>query len=185
MTACIAWKPFELNPNMPVEGQHLGDHLHEKYGSSKADVEKTSSMITARGAAVGFEFNFNDDGRIYNTFNAHCLLLWSGKFDKQTELKLALFKLYFTEGGNPGNFEELVKVVAKAGLPTDEAARILASDQYVKEVREEQARYRDMGISSVPAFIINDRYMISGGQPVDIFVDSLQQIIAEEAILNK
>lgn len=141
-------------------------------------------MITARGAAVGFQFNFKDEGRIYNTFDAHRLLYWARQLDKQTELKLALFGLYFTDGGNPGDSAELLKTVAKAGLPEDEAARILESGQYAKEVRDEEARYLAMGITSVPTFIINGKYRINGGQPVETFAGMLAKIIAEEAHLK-
>jgi len=183
--AHITWKPFELNPNMTVAGQHLGEHLHEKYGSTAADIEQTRNMIAARGAAVGFQFNFKDNGRIYNTFNAHRLLYWARTFDKQTELELALFKLYFSDGGNPGNPEELIKAVEKIGLPKDDARKILESDQFVTEVREEEAKYQAMGVTSVPTFIINDKYMITGGQPVEVFVDTLNKIAAEDAQLNK
>lgn len=185
ISARIAWKPFELNPRMPVAGQLLREHLHEKYGSSAADTEQTSNMITARGAALGFQFCFKENGRIYNTFNAHRLLYWARSFDKQTELALALFKLYFTEGGNPGNPEELIQTVGKTGLSKEDAKKILGSDQYVTEVREEEARYLAMGITSVPTFIINDKYKINGGQPVAAFVDALNKIAAEETLLNK
>lgn len=178
--AHIAWKPFELNPGMAVEGQLLGEHLHAKYGSNRAEFGQTRSMISARGAALGFEFNFKDDGRIYNTFNAHRLLYWARQFDKQTELKLALFGLYFSEGGNPGNTEQLVKTAAKVGLPPDEARKIIESDQFVTEVRAEEAKYQDMGINMVPTFIINDKYRLTGGQPVDEFVATLEKIVAEE-----
>lgn len=180
VSAKIAWKPFELNPKMPAEGQHLGEHLQEKYGSTKSDIDQTRSMITARGAALGFEFNFKDESRIYNTFNAHRLLYWARQFDRQTELKMALFGLYFTEEGNPGNAEELIKTAARAGLPEDEARKILASDLYAKEVRAEEAKYQAMGISMVPTFIINNKYTLTGGQPVDEFVITLKKIIAEE-----
>ena len=178
----ISWKPFELNPKMPSEGQHLGEHLHEKYGSTKAELDQTRSTITARGAALGFEFNFKDEGRIYNTFNAHSLLYWARQFDKQTELKMALFGLYFTEAGNPGNAEALINVAAKVGLPADEIRKILATDLYAKEVRAEEAKYQAMGITMVPTFIINNKYKFTGGQPVDEFVMTLKKIIAEENI---
>jgi predicted DsbA family dithiol-disulfide isomerase len=185
ISAHIAWKPFELNPAMPAAGQDLGDHLHEKYGSSKAEIDQTRSMITARGAALGFVFNFKDDGRIYNTFDAHRLLYWARKFDRQTELKLALFGLYFTAAGNPGNADELIKTVASIGLPADEAGKILVSDMFAREVREEEARYMAMGIHSVPTFLINDKYKITGGQAVDEFVASLEKIVAEENLDDK
>lgn len=182
LTAQIAWKPFELNPKMGAEGQHLGEHLHEKYGSTEAEVAQAKEMLKARGAAIGFTFNYQKDGRIYNTFNAHRLLYWARKFAKQTELKLALFELYFTEGGNPSNTDDLLKAVAKAGLPVEEARNILATDLYAKEVREEEQKYLQMGIQSVPTFIINDKYKITGGQPVAEFVATLQKIAADESV---
>ena len=181
IAANISWHPFELNPAMPAEGEDMGEHLHKKYGSSKADFEQTRKMITARGEALGFQFNFKEDGRIFNTFNAHRLLYWARQLNKQTELKLALFGLYFTEGGNPSNIEQLLQVVAKVGLPAEEARVILQSDQFTREVRAEQAKYQGMGISSVPTFIINDKFKITGGQPVEKFVEILHEITAQEA----
>ena len=165
---------------MTVEGQDLVEHLREKYGSTKAYLGQTTKMITERGSALNFEFNFKENGRIYNTFNAHRLLLWAKQFNKQTELKLALFALYFTEGGNPKDQEALMRVVNKTGLPVEIARKILESDQFAKEVREEQLMSTNMGITSVPTFIINKKYKITGGQPVAVFVDTLKKIVAEE-----
>ena len=180
VTAIISWKPFELNPKMPAEGQLMGEHLHEKYGSSPADIEQTEAMITERGQGLGFEFNFKDGSRIYNTFNAHRLLYWARSFGKQTELKLALFGLYFTEGGNPGNVSELIETVQKVGLPMDEARKLLDSDQFAKEVREEEAKFLALDINSVPTFIINDHFKITGGQPVEAFIEMLTKLQTEE-----
>ena len=177
----LSWKPFELNPKMPVEGQDMGEHLHEKYGSSKADIAQTKEMITGRGKALNFEFNFKENGRIYNTFNAHRLLYWAMQFDKQTELSLAFFGLYFTDGGSPGNVDQLLNAVQKLGLPVDEARKILESDQFAKEVREEQAKYQAMGVKAVPTFIINNKYKLTGGLPIEEFVTMLEKILAEEA----
>jgi predicted DsbA family dithiol-disulfide isomerase len=178
VSANISWRPFELNPKMPVEGQLLGEHLHEKYGSSKADIDQTTNMITARGAALGFQFNFKDDRRIYNTFNAHRLLYWARQFNQQTELKLALFGLYFSEGGNPGDSEALIKTATKVGLSPNEARKVLESDQFANEVHAEEAKSQDQGINMVPTFIINDKYVITGGMPVEEFVAKLEQIVA-------
>jgi predicted DsbA family dithiol-disulfide isomerase len=178
----IAWHPFELNSTMSTEGEDLDEHLHKKYGSSKADMEQTRNMITGRGAALGFQFNFKKDGRIYNTFNAHRLLFWAKQFGKQTELKLALFGLYFTEGGDPSNIEQLLKVVEKVGLPVEDARHLMQSDELTKEVRAEQTKYLSMDISSVPTFIINDKFKITGGQPVETFVEMLNEIVAKETV---
>lgn len=182
LSAQIAWKPFELNSAMPAEGEHLGEHLHRKYGATPADLQQNRQMITARGAALGFKFNFREDGRIYNTFNAHRLLFWARNFNRQTELKLALFGLYFSEGGNPSDVGQLLQAVEKAGLPKEEAGKILESDQFAAEVRAEEAKYQAMGISSVPTFIINDQYTITGGQPVDAFVEILSDLAAKESL---
>ena len=182
ITAQIAWKPFELNPAMPAEGEHLGEHLHKKYGSTPEDLQQNRQMITVRGAALGFKFNFREDGRIYNTFYAHRLLFWAKSFNKQTELKLALFGLYFSECGNPSAVEQLLQVVKQVGLPVEEARKILASDQFVAEVRAEEAKYQGMGIASVPTFIINDKYTITGGQPVEAFVEILKDLAAKDSL---
>ncbi len=175
----ISWKPFELNPNMQEKGQLLSEHLHEKYGSKPDEVRQTEAMITDRGKALGFQFNFTDGRRIYNTFNAHRLLYWARQYNKQTELKLALFKLYFTEGGNPSDADQLLAVVKQVGLPVDEAEKVLNFEQYAKEVREEEARILAMDINSVPTFMINDKYKITGGQPPETFVEILKKIAAE------
>lgn len=179
ISAEIAWHPFELNSAMPAEGEDLGEHLHKKYGSSKTEVEQTRAMITGRGAELGFPFNFRADGRIYNTFNAHRLLFWARQFGKQTELKLALFGLYFTEGGDPSKDEQLLKVIEKVGLPLEEARQLLQSDRLTQEVRAEQAKYMGMGITSVPTFIVNDKFKITGGQPVEKFIEVLNGIALE------
>lgn len=176
----ISWKPFELNPKMSVEGQDLTEHLQEKYGSTKSEIDQIRNMISERGSDLNFKFNFQAGGRIYNTFNAHRLLYWAQQSGKQTELKLALFSMYFSEGGNLGNTEELLHIVAKVGLPVAEAREIIVSSRYAEEVRIEEAKYQGMGINMVPTFIINNRYKISGGQTVEKFMDGLAAIIIEE-----
>lgn len=179
ITAQIAWKPFELNPNMAVEGQLLTEHLQEKYGSTQAEIDQARSMISARGAALGFQFNFKNDGRIYNTFNAHRLLYWARQYEQQTQLKFALFKLYFERGGNPANHDELIQTVGMVGLPAAEARLILESERYAKEVRDEEKKYLAMGIHSVPTFIINEKHTITGCQQVEEFAETLVKIAAE------
>jgi predicted DsbA family dithiol-disulfide isomerase len=178
-TAEICWKPFELNPTMVKEGQLLSEHLFIKYSATKLDVSKMMEQITNRGYGLGFAFNFGEKSRIYNTFNAHRLLFWAKEQNKQTELKLALFDLYFTSAGNPDNTEQLVMAVEQAGLDVEAALKILDSDLYSKEVREEQAKYLALEINSVPTFIINNQYKITGGQPIEIFTETLKKIIAD------
>jgi predicted DsbA family dithiol-disulfide isomerase len=179
--ATLHFQPFELNPRMPAEGQDTVEHLSQKYGIDAAQIAANAEAIRQRGAGVGFTFGQGQRKRIYNTFDAHRLLHWAALVDadKQRALKHALFKAYFTDGLSPGDHGVLLDAARAAGLDTDEAARILASDTYAADVREAEAFYHQQGISSVPAVIINDRHLISGGQPVELFERALRHIAAE------
>lgn len=175
----ITWHPFELNPQMPLEGQEINEHLAQKYSIGEAQITQNREMIRQRGLSVGYEFGNRGGGRIYNTFDAHRLLHWAKLNKRQTELKLALFDLYFKESGNPADHKQLLAVVANIGLEVNEASEILASDTYSKEVRSEQQMYQSQGISSVPAVVVNNKHLISGGQAPEVFEQALLQISQE------
>ncbi|MDP1976168.1 DsbA family oxidoreductase [Undibacterium sp.] len=175
----LHFQPFELNPKMPAEGQDIAEHLAEKYGATAEQTAKNREAIRARGAELGFQFNMAARSRIYNTFDAHRLLHWAELQGRQHALKVALFELYFSKGESPASHEALVRLAGEVGLDTEEAARILASDTYAAEVREQERFYQQQGISSVPAIIINERHLISGGQPPEVFEQALRQIAAQ------
>jgi len=175
----ITWQPFELNPNMPKEGQDITEHLTEKYGISVEQSEQNRDMIKQQGLELGYEFGNRGGGRIYNTFDAHRLLHWAKEYDKQTELKLALFDLYFKQNGNPSDHQSLLDVSQRVGLDRKKTKQILESNEYEKDVRELQRHYQSAGINSVPAVIVNNRHLISGGQPVDVYEQAMRQIAQE------
>jgi len=175
----LHFQPFELNPNMPPEGQDIVEHLTEKYGSTQAQQEQAREMIRARGASVGFDFSMGKRNRIYNTFDAHRLLHWAGIEGKQQELKEALFTAYFTLGDDPSSHEVLLRVAGEVGLDTVAAAEVLKSDQYAGEVREREQFFQRHGINSVPAVIVNERHLISGGQPAEVFEKALRDIMSK------
>jgi predicted DsbA family dithiol-disulfide isomerase len=175
----LHFQPFELNPQMAPEGQDIGEHLHEKYGATPEQSQKNREAIAARGAALGFTFNLDKRSRIYNTFDAHRLLHWAEDKGLQTQLKHALFKAYFTDGQSPGDHEVLVRVAGEVGLDAAEAREVLASGRYADEVREREQLYLRSGIHSVPAIIVNERHLIQGGQPVEVFEQALRQIAAQ------
>ncbi|MDR7305320.1 DsbA family oxidoreductase [Rhodoferax saidenbachensis] len=177
--ADIHFQPFELNPNMVSEGEDITEHLHKKYGSTPEQAAAARENIRQRGEALGFTFNMAKRGRIYNTFDAHRLLHWAETSGQQLALKKALFAAYFTNGEDPSNHEVLLRAVRAADLDVDEAQRVLATDDYAAEVREQEQLYLDQGIHSVPAVIINDRHLISGGQPPEVFEQALRQIAAQ------
>jgi predicted DsbA family dithiol-disulfide isomerase len=178
--ADITWKPFELNPQMPKEGQEITEHITQKYGITEQQAEQNRAAIKERGASVGYQFGNRGGGRIYNTFDAHRLLHWAQEFGKQTDLKLALFDLYFQQSGNPSDHQQLLSVVDSIGLDLAEAKQILDSDKYTADVRKQQQHYQAAGVTAVPAVIVNDKHLISGGQPTEIFEQALRKI-AEQA----
>lgn len=180
VAAEIHFQPFELNPNMAAEGQDLAEHLAKKYGMSPAQLEQSAEAIRAKGAALGFTFNMNIRRRIYNTFDVHRLLYWADLEGKQLALKHALLCAYFTEGKNPSDHETLVELAAKAGLDAVRARAILASDEFAQQVHERENYYIRQGIHAVPSVIINQRHLIQGGQPPEIFERALREIAAAQ-----
>jgi len=181
LDAEISFQPFELNPQMPPEGQDLDEHLLEKYGATPAQFAATRQAIRDRGEELGFEFRMDRRNRIYNTFDAHRLLHWAETQGRQLELKHALFRAYFTEGENPGAREVLLRVAADVGLDARRAAEILDSETYAEEVRERERHFQSLGIHAVPAVIVNGKYLIQGGQPASVFEQALREIAAKDA----
>jgi predicted DsbA family dithiol-disulfide isomerase len=177
----LHFQPFELNPNMVPEGQDINEHLAQKYGATPEQSARTREMIRERGAELGFNFELGARSRIYNTFDAHRLLHWAGLQGRQLELKHALFTAYFTLGQNPGSHEVLLGAAGEVGLNVGEAQAILENGSYAEEVREHEQFFQSQGINSVPAVIINQRHLISGGQPVEVFENALRQIAAAQA----
>ena len=172
----LLFQPFELNPAMPAEGQDVIEHLTQKYGGSADDMQRNREAIRLRGAQLGFTFSMDKRSRVYNTFDAHRLLHWAQEHGRQLALKHALFDAYFTDGLSPASHTVLIDCARKAGLDGDQAATILASNAFAEEVRASEKFYLDQGIHSVPAVIINDQHLISGGQPVELFEKALRQI---------
>jgi predicted DsbA family dithiol-disulfide isomerase len=177
----LHFQPFELNPSMPQGGQDITEHLTQKYGSTPQQQAAAREAIRERGAAVGFEFRKEGRGRIYNTFNAHRLLHWAGTVgvERQHALKKALLGAYFTEGRSPEEAQVLIDGAAQAGLDPVRAGEILQGDEFAAEVREREQFFLDHGIHAVPAVIINDRHLIQGGQPPEVFEQALRQIAAQ------
>lgn len=179
--ADIQWHPFQLNPYMGKEGQEINEHLAEKYGLNEQQLADNKKRIQAVGAQAGIDFNFDQRSRIYNTLDCHVLLHLANESGKQTQLKLALFKAYFSEGKDISDREVLVDIVASVGIETQAVLAVLDDDEIREGVKQEEAQFKQMGIESVPAFIINNKYLISGGQPVEAFVQGLQEISEKEA----
>ncbi|MDP3833601.1 MAG: DsbA family oxidoreductase [Hydrogenophaga sp.] len=184
VSAELHFQPFELNPKMAPEGQDISEHLAQKYGSTAEQQAQIRNTIRARGAEVGFAFNPEGRGRIWNTFDAHRLLHWAsleGAAGQQHALKKALLAACHTRSEAMAHHDVLLACVREVGLDEARAQAILASDEFAQDVREREAFYTSHGIHSVPAVIINDRHLISGGQPAAVFEQALRQIATEQA----
>ena len=178
--ATVELQPFELNPGMPPEGQDVVEHVAQKFGGQTAQLSAARDAIKTRAADLGFTMAMKEDSRIYNSFDAHRLLYWAGLKGKGVELKLALFEAYFTDSANISAPDVLAARAESVGLDQAEAREVLASGAYKAEVLEAEDMWKRSGISSVPSVIVNRKYLISGGQPAEVFEQTLRKI-ADEA----
>ena len=172
-------QPFELNPEMPPEGEDIVRYMARKYGKSPEDVADRQAEIRGRGAGVGFVFGTRT--RTWNTFDAHRLLHWAGLQGHAVELKRALLAAYHTRGENPGAHQVLLRLAGEAGLDVDRARAVLEGGEFAAEVRERQRHWRALGVHSVPSVIVDGRHLIQGGQPVEVYEQALREIAAGRA----
>lgn len=179
VAAEIHLQPFELNPQMPPEGEDATEHLVHKYGSTAEQIDMNRAAIRERGATLGFTFNMDRRSRVYNTFDAHRLLHWAELEGRHLALKQILLRAYFTDGEDVSGHDTLLRLAVEAGLDADRARQILSSEAYAAEVRAQEQFFQTRGIHSVPATIINGKHLISGGQPAEAFEQALRQIAAD------
>lgn len=174
----LRFQPFELNPGMEPQGESIAEHLAKKYGLSAQQLAQNGEALRQRGEALGFRFDLQKRDRIYNTFDAHRLLQWAGERGaaSQLALKRALLQAYHGEGRNLADRDTLVDIAANAGLDGADARRVLDTDAYAQQVRERERFYQEQGIRAVPSVIFNDRHLVQGGQPPEVFEQALRQL---------
>ncbi len=184
----LHWRAFELNPDPALVPEPILPALCRKYGVPAAQMQQSQQMLMQLAAGLGLNFSGMEQRLTCNTFDAHRLLKWAAaaypataaqSVSAQTALKLALFEAYFGRAEQVSEHDVLLRCVAAAGLDADAAAQVLLSTQFADDVRAEEAAYQQAGISSVPAFVINQRYLISGAQEPAQLAETLQQIAAE------
>jgi predicted DsbA family dithiol-disulfide isomerase len=175
----LEFQPFELNPDMARAGENIVEHIGKKYGSTPEQSAQNRAMIRERAAEVGFTMAMGDDSRIYNTFDAHRLMYWAGLAGGQVALQNALFEAYFTHGENPSDVETLVTAAELAGLDPQAARAVITENRYADEVRTAEAGWRKAGINAVPSVVVNQRYLLQGGQPPEAYEEALRRIASE------
>lgn len=172
----IHWHPFELNPNMPPEGQDMREHLVEKYGTTPAQSDANRANMTKLGDELGFEFGFGEGFRMHNTFNTHQLLHWADQQGRKHDLKQALFAAHFTDGRDLSDTDVLGDIAAETGLDRAQAIAVLADQRFAADVRQEQQFWTSQGISGVPAVVFDRQHLVTGAQGVDNYENILDQL---------
>ena len=165
----VAWRPFQLNPDMPAEGMTREAYLSAKFGGDER-VRKVYGAIAETGRDVGIDFHFERIRRTPNTLQSHRLVKLAGRENLQDQLVEALFQAYFIDGRDVGDNAVLVDVAVQAGLMREDAERYLGSEEDRDEVSASDLYARRLGINGVPCFIVNRKYAVSGAQPADAFV---------------
>lgn len=171
----VAWRAFELDPSAPrlQEGDNAA-RLGRKYGRTRDQAEAMIRNVEQTAAQDGLEFDLLE-ARSGNTFDAHRLLKLAAERGVQGAVKERFFRGYMAEKEAIGDPDTLVRLASEAGLDAEEVRAVLASDRYAKEVREEEATARSLGINGVPFFVLGGRLAVSGAQPADVMLGALQQ----------
>lgn len=185
--ADIRWLPFELNPDMPPEGEESRAHIARKYGRTPEQAEAGRTMMAERAAAAGFPFDYTGPGdpprsMLWNTFDAHKLLKWAldtAGAKAQTRLKLALFAAHFQQRRNVGNRDVLLDVVEEQGLDRAAAMAALDDPQVAAEVRAEEQLAFDNNVSGVPAMVIDRKFIVPGAQDPETYANVLRKVVGK------
>lgn len=176
----VAWRPYQLNPEMPPEGMDRKAYLSAKFGGD-AKADTIYERVRAAGASVGIDFNFAGIPRTPNTIDAHRLIGLAGRAGRQDAVVEGLFRAYFLEGRDIGDRAVLASVAAAADFNDQKIRDYLAGPDDVERVNNEDAMARRMGIQGVPCFILNRKYAISGAQEPAVFLEALEMLKREAA----
>jgi len=176
----VEWHPFQLNPTMPATGMDRRAYLEAKFGGQKGAMQVYGRIDTA-AKAVGLDINWEGITKTPNTFAAHRLIHWAGIEGRQTPVVAAIFEAYFISGRDIGDTAVLVKIAAECGMDADATARLFASDSDTADLQKREAHSREMGVNSVPTFIVANQAVVSGAQPPEMWAEVIRDFHAETA----
>lgn len=178
--AYIRWHPFELNPDMPPEGQNLREHITQKYGATPEQSDQNRAHLVSLGKELGIAFNFDENSRIVNTFAAHQLLGWAQTKGLQHPLKLALFDAHFTQARDVSDLSVLAEIAGSVGLDANEAKTVLEDESHAEETRAHQQFWASRGITGVPAMVFAGQYLLTGAQGAATYAQMLKKVLEEQ-----
>ncbi len=184
--ADIRWLAFELNPDMPPEGEESTAHIARKYGRTPQQAAEGRAMMAERARAAGFPFDYAGEGpppksMLWNTFDAHKLLHWAletAGAEAQTRFKLALLAAHFQQRRNIGDREVLLDVAASIGLDRQAASAAFDDPAIADAVRGEQRQASDANVTGVPAMVFDGKFLVPGAQEPETYVNVLRRVAA-------
>lgn len=172
----VEYHSFELAPDTPVDFDGTpADYLAERKGLPMAQVEQMLERVTGIAKSVGLDYDY-DHVHQTNTVKAHELLHYAKAHGRQLEMKEALLKAYFVDGGHVGRIADLADLAAGLGFDRDDVVRALESEQYLADVKADVAQAGQFGINGVPFFVFDGQYGVSGAQESATFANVLQQV---------
>lgn len=174
------WRPFQLQPGMPATGVPWNNFAQRKFGGASR-AQAAFAQVIAAGASDGITFAFDKVATAPNSVDAHRLIVWAKQHGRQWELAEALFAAYFSEGRDLNNHDHLVAVTTSVGLDAAAVRAFLASDAGVVEISTSQDEAYQVGVQGVPFYVFDERYAVSGAQPVEVFVQVLDAVQRELA----
>lgn len=169
----IEWHPFQLNPAMPARGMDRRTYLERKFGGQKRAVEVYSRIDDAAKVA-GLDINWQGITRTPNTLDAHRLIHWAGIEGRQTPVVAALFRAYFKDGRDIGDVEVLCDLAAQCGMDAAMTRQLLRGKGDIQDIRGRDSHSREMGVTGVPTFIVENQAVVSGAQPPKFWSDLIR-----------
>ena len=176
----IEWHPFQLNPDMPAEGMDRRAYLEAKFGGKEGAV-KAYAPVVEHAKQAGLNINFEAMQRTPNTLNAHRLIHWAGIEGRQTAIVSSLFRAYFTEGRDIGDRDTLADIADSCGMDASVVLRLLATDEDSQLIRDKDTNAREMGVNSVPTFIVASQHAVPGAQPTELWLKVMDEITEQRA----
>jgi predicted DsbA family dithiol-disulfide isomerase len=173
----LSFKPFELNPQAPQTGEAKETYFIRNYGKDALPRLKASSKhLEDMGKAEGLTYNFEKAKVVHNTFNGHRLIWLAREYGVQEQVTTALYSANFSEGKNVNDLQLLKQIGVENGIPAERLENFFESEEGKQEVRQLEGWAQQAGISGVPAFIFNDKYLVSGAQPAETFQQVFEQL---------
>lgn len=174
----VEWHPFQLNPDMPSEGMDRREYLEAKFGGRQGAISAYAPVLE-RAEQAGLNIDFSAIKRTPNTMNAHRLIHWAGIEHRQTAMVRALFKAYFEEGRDIGDPDVLADIADSLDMDAAVIQKLLKSDSDTDDIRARDTRFREMGVTGVPTFIVNGQHAVPGCQPTELWLKVIDELTSQ------